>query len=201
MTILLTGFDPFGGEAINPAWEAVSRIPDHVNGHRIVKVQVPTEFESAASVVLEARDACGADAILCVGQAGGRSAISVERVAINLADGRIPDNAGYQPVDQPLFEDGPAAYFSTVPVKAMVAAIQHEGIPAVVSYTAGTYVCNALLYQLLRRLALRRCMPIPTGFIHIPYAPEQVVNKPSGTPSMAIDTVVQALMAALSVFG
>ena len=132
------------------------------------------------------------DVVICVGQAGGRTAITPEKVAINLMDGRIPDNAGYQPVDVPIRADGPAAYFATLPVKAMVQRMQDAGIPAAVSYTAGTYVCNSLMYTLLF-LIDRKFPSVRGGFIHVPYAMEQAVNKPLGTPSMDLRQISRGL--------
>ena len=147
--VLVTGFDPFEDEPINPSWEAVRRLPDKVEDAEIIKLQVPTVFGRVADVVRDAIVEHDPDVIVGVGQAGGRFAVSPERVAINVDDGRIPDNEGYQPIDTPIRPDGPTAYFSTLPVKAMVTAMRNAGIPAVVSNTAGTYVCNHLMYQVL----------------------------------------------------
>ena len=149
MKILITGFDPFGGETVNPAYEAVKLLPDTIAGAEIIKLEVPTRFHRAGAVLEDAMQRHKPDAVICVGQAGGRAAITPEKVAINLMDGRIPDNAGYQPVDVPIREDGETAYFTSLPVKAMVQRMRDAGIPAAVSYTAGTYVCNYLLYPLL----------------------------------------------------
>lgn len=149
MKILITGFDPFGGENVNPAYEAVKLLPDTIAGAEIIKLEVPTRFHRAGAVLEDAMQRHKPDTVICVGQAGGRAAITPEKVAINLMDGRIPDNAGYQPVDAPIREDGETAYFTSLPVKAMVQRMRDAGIPAAVSYTAGTYVCNYLLYTLL----------------------------------------------------
>ena len=138
MKVLITGFDPFGGEPINPAWEAVKRLPDNIDGVEIVKLQIPTVFKKSAKKLFENIDTVKPDVVICVGQAGGRYEFCVERVAINLDDGRIPDNEGYQPVDVKVFEDGENAYFSNLPIKAMVEEVKKAGIPAAVSNTAGT---------------------------------------------------------------
>ncbi len=196
MRILVTGFDPFGDEAVNPAWEAVRLLPDVIAGADIVKLQVPTVFEACFAAVEKAMDRYAPDAVLSVGQAGGRFDICVERVAVNLADGRIPDNAGFLAVDATIREGGQNAYFATVPVKAMVESIRSKGIPASVSYSAGTYVCNDLLYCLLYAAA-ERGSGVRAGFIHIPYMPAQAVGKPSGTPSMSVETSAAAIEAAI----
>lgn len=146
MKVLITGFDPFGGEKINPAWEAVKALPDNIDGIEVVKLQIPTVFKKSAKKLFENIDSVKPDVVICVGQAGGRYEFSVERVAINVDDGRIPDNDGYQPVDSPVFEDGENAYFSTLPIKAIVEEVKKVGIPSAVSNTAGTYVCNHIMY-------------------------------------------------------
>lgn len=192
MKILITGFDPFGGETANPAYEAVKLLPDTVAGAKIIKMEVPTQFFRAGEVLEAAMQKHKPDAVICIGQAGGRAAITPEKVGINLMDGRIPDNAGYQPVDVPIREDGERAYFSSLPVKAMVHRIQEAGIPAALSYTAGTYVCNYLLYTLLY-LIDKKYPSVRGGFIHVPYAMEQAVNKPLGTPSMDLRQIARGL--------
>lgn len=194
--IVVTGFDPFGGEKVNPAYEAVMRLPDEVAGVVVVKKELPTIFWQSAAVLERILKEEMPDAVLCVGQAGGRADISVERVAVNLMDARIADNAGFQPVDDPICAGGAAAYFATVPVKAMVEAIRTEGIPAHVSYSAGTFVCNFILYEALR-LAAGQFPGLRCGFIHVPYEPGQVVDKPAGTPSMPVRTITAALEAAV----
>ncbi len=196
MKIMITGFDPFGGEAVNPAFEAVKLLPDSISGAEIVKVEVPTIFGKAGEAVAAGVEKHHPDVVICVGQAGGRSAMTVEKVAINLRDARIADNGGRQPVDQPVQEDGPAAYFSSLPVKAMVAKIREAGIPAFVSYTAGTYVCNDIMYSLLY-LIDKQYPHMRGGFIHVPYASQQVVDKPNGTASMPVETIAKALECAV----
>lgn len=192
MKILITGFDPFGGESVNPAFEAVKLLPDTIAGAHIIKQEVPTQFLRAGTVLETTICEQLPDVVLCIGQAGGRAAITPEKVAINLMDGNIPDNAGYQPVDTPIREDGETAYFTTLPVKAMVQKMRAAGIPAALSYTAGTYVCNYLMYTLLY-LIDKKYPNMRGGFIHVPYAMEQAVNKPLGTPSMDLRQIAHGL--------
>ena len=196
MKILITGFEPFGGETVNPAYEAVKLLPDTIAGAEIIKLEVPTRFHRAGAVLEDAMKRHKPDTVICVGQAGGRAAITPEKVAINLMDGRIPDNAGYQPVDVSIREDGETAYFTSLPVKAMVQRMRDAGIPAAVSYTAGTYVCNYLLYTLLY-LIDKKYPNVRGGFIHVPYAMEQVINKPLGTPSMDLHQIARGLETAV----
>ena len=194
--LLITGFDPFGGESVNPAFEAVRLLPDEIVGFKLCKLETPTEFIRSGVILKEALRAERPDAVLCVGQAGGRTAITPERVAINLMDARIPDNAGYQPVDIPIVPDGQTAYFSTLPVKAIVEQIQSAGLPAAVSNTAGTYVCNSLLYTLLHTAALEY-PGLRGGFLHVPYAAEQLPGKPEGTFAMPLTDIARALTRAV----
>jgi len=196
MKILVTGFEPFGGEAVNPSWEAVRHLPDTVEGAEVVKLQIPTVFGRSAEVVREAMLAEDPDVVVCVGQAGGRFAVSPERVAINIDDGRIPDNDGNQPIDTPIRADGEPAYFSSLPVKAMVIAMKDAGVPAVVSNTAGTYVCNHIMYQVLY-LIDHEFPGKRGGFVHVPYTPSQVVDKP-GVPALGVSDMTRALAAGLS---
>lgn len=196
MKILVTGFDPFGGEKVNPAYEAVKRLPDNIGGAEIIKMEIPTVFSGSSEAVEEGISKYQPDVVLCVGQAGGRAGITVEKVGINLAEARIPDNHGEQPMDKPLREDGETAYFATVPVKAMVKNVRVHGIPCHISYTAGTYVCNCILYNVLY-LASKKYFGIRGGFIHVPYASEQAVDKPDGTPSMSLETIAKALKYAI----
>ncbi|HEM2815521.1 TPA: pyroglutamyl-peptidase I [Streptococcus suis] len=196
MKILVTGFDPFGGEAINPALETIKALPRTVAGAEIMIVEVPTVFDKAARVLEEKMAEFQPDVVLCIGQAGGRVDLTPERVAINQDDARIPDNEGQQPIDRTIRPDGPAAYFSTLPIKAMVEAIRSVGIPASVSNTAGTFVCNHLMYQALY-LTEKSFPNTKAGFLHIPYLPEQVLDKP-GVPSMSLEVIVQGIEAAIS---
>lgn len=195
MKILVTGFDPFGGEAINPAWEAVSRLPKEIEGAEIVTVQIPTVFGDSAKRLFEAVEEHQPDAVVCVGQAGGRFGITPERVAINVDDARIADNKGQQPLDTVIQADGAPAYFTTLPVKAMVEAVKKAGLPASLSNTAGTFVCNHIMYQNLYYLA-KHYPKTQGGFIHVPYVTEQVVDKP-GQASMALADIVKGLTACL----
>ena len=195
MKILVTGFDPFGGEKVNPALEAVKSLPSEIHGAEIHWVEIPTVFYKAADVLETAIIRYQPDAVLCIGQAGGRASLTPERVAINQDDARIPDNQGNQPIDTPIRLDGQAAYFSTLPIKAMVQAIKEEGLPATVSNTAGTFVCNHLMYQALY-LADKKFPHMRAGFMHIPYMTEQVLNKPN-TASMCLTDIVRGIEAAI----
>lgn len=195
MNILVTAFDPFGGESVNPAQQAVERLADTIGDAKINKLIIPTVFGKAAENVIAQMDLLRPDAVICVGQAGGRKAVTPERVAINVMDANIKDNIGQQPVDEPIVADGPAAYFSTLPVKAMVQAIRDAGLPGEVSNSAGTFVCNSLLYSVLHHAALH--MPETRAvFVHVPYIPEQVAGK-DGVASMPLDDIVRALSAAI----
>jgi len=195
--VLITGFEPFGGERLNPSWEVVKQLNDlELVGTRIVARQLPCVFGAALEALNAAIDEVQPLMVLAVGQAGGRTDITIERVAINVDDARIPDNQGQQPVDEPIVAGGPAAYFSTLPIKAMVSSMREAGIPASVSQTAGTYVCNHVMYGLLHRLSGQR--EVKGGFIHIPYLPEQAAVHP-GAPSMAASTVLFALELAVSI--
>ena len=194
MKLLLTAFDPFGGEHVNPALEAVRLVPDEIAGWEIAKLEVPTVFGASVDAVAQAIRQEKPDAVLCIGQAGGRCDLTPERVAINISDARIADNAGKQPVDEPIAKDGPAAYFATLPVKAMAAAIREAGLPASVSNTAGTFVCNHLMYGVLHLLA-REYPGVRGGFMHVPFAPEQVTNRPA--PSMSLRDIARGIEAAI----
>ena len=195
MKILVTGFDPFGGETVNPALEAVKSLPSEIHGAEVHWVAIPTVFYKAAEVLETAIVRYQPDAVLCIGQAGGRASLTPERVAINQDDARIPDNQGNQQIDTPICQDGQAAYFSTLPIKAMVQAIKEEGLPATVSNTAGTFVCNHLMYQALY-LADKKFPHMKSGFMHIPYMTEQVINKPN-TASMNLTDIVRGIEAAI----
>ena len=195
MKILVTGFDPFGGETVNPALESVKSLPSEIHGAEVHWVAIPTVFYKAAEVLETAIVRYQPDAVLCIGQAGGRASLTPERVAINQDDARIPDNQGNQPIDTPIRLDGQAAYFSTLPIKAMVQAIKEEGLPATVSNTAGTFVCNHLMYQSLY-LADKKFPHMRAGFMHIPYMTEQVINKPN-TASMNLTEIVRGIEAAI----
>lgn len=195
MKILVTGFDPFGGEAINPAIESVKRLPEEIAGAKIVKLEIPTVIHRSLAVIKEAIQKENPDMILSIGQAGGRNEISVERVGINVDDCRIPDNDGNQPIDQKIYADGPDAYFVNLPIKAMVKAMQTAGIPASVSNTAGTFICNHVTYG-VRYMIEKEFAGKRSGFIHIPYLPGQAATK-KAMPSMDLSTIVEGLTKAI----
>ena len=196
MRVLVTGFDPFGGEQVNPSYEAVRRLPDVIAGAEIIRLELPTVFSESEIRIENAIRNCRPDIILSVGQAGGRACLTPERVAINLADARIPDNAGAQPVDLVLQPDGETAYFSTLPVKKMVQQMRAHGIPAELSYTAGSFVCNAVMYHTLY-LTAKKYPGIRAGFIHVPFVPEQCAEKPQGTPCMELQRITEGLQYAI----
>ena len=193
--LLITGFDPFGGETVNPSWEAVCRLPDTIGGYRLTKLQIPTVFAAAADRVLAAARADKPDVILCIGQAGGRDAVTPERIAVNMASASIPDNAGNRPVEAPILPGGPDGIFATVPVAAMAGAIVNAGLPGNISNTAGTFVCNDTLYRLLAHFAGTGTR---VGFIHVPHLPTQAKT---GGPSMELDAIIAALTAAIGALG
>ena len=187
--LLITGFDPFGGATVNPAWQAVRLLPERIGDFEVHKLGIPTVFGKGAALTMEAAEAIRPHVILCIGQAGGRDAVTPERIAVNIRDARIADNEGNQPQGEFCVPDGPAAYFATVPVAEMAQAIRDAGIPGTVSNSAGAFVCNDTLYCLLHRYA---GTDTKVGFIHVPYAPEQ------GEPSMAVERTAKALEAAIS---
>ena len=189
--LLITGFDPFGGASVNPAREAVMALPDVVGDYALTKLEIPTVFGLAAETVLQAAEALCPDIILCVGQAGGRAAITPEVVAINLREASIPDNHGNQPRNIPVVENAPAAYFSTLPVRAMAESVKAAGIPCSLSYSAGVFVCNDLLYTLLHHYD---GTDTRVGFVHIPYLPEQAGE---GVASLPLEDAVRGLTAAI----
>ena len=197
MNILITGFDPFGGEAINPALEVVKLLPDEIDGHKIDKLEIPTVFHKSKEVVKEQLNQKEYDIVLAIGQAGGRFELTPERVGINIDDARIPDNEGNQPIDEVIQTTGAAAYFSNLPVKRMTEGIKSQGVPARLSNTAGTFVCNHILYQ-LGYLEATQFPNIKFGFIHVPCIPEQVTDKVE-KPSMSLETIAKGLKVALEV--
>ncbi|WP_449550462.1 pyroglutamyl-peptidase I [Lelliottia amnigena] len=195
--ILVTGFEPFGGETINPSWEVVKQLEGMIiDDCRVVTRQLPCVFGESLTVLNAAIDELNPAVVIAVGQAGGRVDITVERVGINVDDARIPDNRGQQPIDVAIVPDGPAAWFSSLPIKAIVAAMREKGIPASVSQTAGTFVCNHVMYGLLHKIGENAEMK--GGFIHIPYLPDQAAAH-AGAPSMAAQTVKDALEIAITV--
>lgn len=187
--LLITGFDPFNGNESNPSWQAAEELPDKVGNFELKKLQLPTVYGEAARNVIAEADIWQPDVILCLGLAGGRAAVTPERIGINLRSASIPDNAGRQYTDTPILPGGPAAYFSTLPVTAMAQAIREAGFPGAVSNTAGTYVCNDVLYTLLNRYDNTA---VKVGFIHVPYLPGQ------GEPSLPLSDLVKALLAAIT---
>lgn len=195
MIVLVTGFDPFGGEKLNPSIEAVRRLPDEICGAKIIKLEIPTSRKRAMLCVEKAILREDPDVILSVGQAGGRAAITVERIGINVDDFRIPDNDGDQPVDEPIDAVGPDAYLVNLPIKAMVERIKKKEIPAAVSNTAGTFVCNHVIYA-TRHLIETTYPGKRSGFVHIPYLPEQVVDK-GDLPCMELEMIIDGLTAAI----
>jgi pyroglutamyl-peptidase len=191
--ILLTGFDAFGGASLNPSWLAVQALHGRqIAGHRVVAAQLPTVFGESLRLLLAELKLHRPALVICVGQAGGRHALSLERVAVNVNDAPLADNAGAQPIDTPVVEGAPAAYFTSLPIKAMLAALQIEGVAAEVSQTAGTFVCNHVFFGLMHALATSRPLRhIRGGFVHVPYLPEQ------GAPCMALAEVVRGLRLAV----
>ena len=187
--LLITGFEPFGGENINPSWDAVRALPDEVGEYVLTKLSIPVVYGEAAERVIEAADELLPDAIISVGQAGGRATITPELVAINLRYAKTPDNKGNEPKDEAIINGGEAAHFSTIPARKIAEAIDLIGIPSQVSYSAGTYVCNDVLYTLLDKY---KDKSVKVGFIHVPYSTEQ--NK---EPSMKIEDIVKGLIVAI----
>ncbi|MBO8175296.1 MAG: pyroglutamyl-peptidase I [Thermococcus sp.] len=194
MKVLVTGFEPFGGEKVNPSWEAVKMLPDVIENTEIVKYQLPVSFKKVRELLPEIISKEKPEVIILTGQAGGRVNITVERVAINVMDSTKEDNDGYKPEDEPIFEDAPAAYFSTLPIKRIVKALRENKIPAMVSNTAGTYVCNTAMFTALHYVATND-LNAKVGFIHVPYIPEQVLEKNS--PSMSLEMIKRAIEIAI----
>lgn len=195
MKVLVTGFEPFGGEKINPSLEAVKMIPETIAGADIIKASIPVVFGKSIEKLDELIEKERPQVVICVGQAGGRFELSVERVAINIDDARIPDNAGNQPVDEKIFENGEAAYFATLPIKAMVEEMRAGNVPSAISNTAGTYVCNNIMYGLLY-LAHKKYPGLKGGFIHVPFIPEQVIDR-TNTPYMSLEQISRGLELAI----
>ena len=197
-TVLVTGFEPFGNDVLNPSWMAAQALHGRmVAGHRIVAARIPTVFDIAIAALREELLRHKPALVIATGQAGGRAAMSLERVAINVNDARIPDNAGSQPVDTPVVDDAPAAYFSTLPIKAMLAAMLEAGVAAEVSQTAGTFVCNHVFYALMHALTTQRGFKRTRGgFVHVPYVPEQVAGQ--SVPSMPLEEIVNGLRLAVA---
>ena len=191
--VLVTGFEPFGGDEVNPSWLAAHALHGkRIAGHLVVAAQLPTVFDRSLVVLRELLASNKPALVVCTGQAGGRAAVGLERVAINVNDARIADNAGAQPVDAPVIAGGPAAYFSSLPIKAMLAALESAGLRAEVSQTAGTFVCNHVFYGLMHELATQPALAgVRGGLVHVPWLPQQ------GQPSMALDDIVRGLEVAI----
>ena len=193
LSVLVTGFDPFGGSLVNPSWDAVHALHGReVAGHRIVGAELPTVFGASLRRLEALLEEHRPRLVVCTGQAGGRAALSLERVAINVNDARIADNAGAKPVDTPVVADGPAAYFTTLPIKAMLQALLDAGVRAEVSQTAGTFVCNHAFYGLMHLLAAPQWRGVRGGLVHVPWLPQQ------GQPSMRLEDVVRGLEVAIA---
>ncbi|MBL9191726.1 MAG: pyroglutamyl-peptidase I [Opitutaceae bacterium] len=192
--VLVTGFEPFGGETVNPSALIASSLDgEEVDGAWIVGRVLPCVFDEAASRLTAWVDECDPQVVLCLGQAGGRTGITVERVAINLDDARIPDNRGAQPVDRPIVRGAPVGYWSTLPIKAMVSDLREAGVPASVSQTAGTFVCNHVFYSLMHHLAARPAEGrIAAGFVHVPWLPEQAARQ-TDQPSLPLEVQLTAV--------
>ena len=191
MRVLITGFDKFGGESINPSNLCVNSLPDVIDNIEIKKITLPTVFKDSSRVLEENIDLFSPNIIICVGQAGGRSKITPERIAINIDDARIPDNIGNSPIDETIRKDGENAYFSTLPIKAIVDELNKNNIPSAISNTAGTFVCNHIMYEALY-LTSKKYTNIKAGFIHIPFIEEQVLDKPN-IPYMKKEDIIVAL--------
>ncbi len=199
MKILVTGFDPFGGEKINPAIETVKKLPDTILDAQIIKLEIPTVIGKSVAKIKELIEKENPEVVLSIGQAGNRADITIERIGINIDDCRIPDNEGNQPIDEPVVKDGPAAYFVTLPIKAMVEKIKAGKIPASISNTAGTFICNHVCYGVSHIAAKRTAegKPMKSGFIHIPFLPEQAIGKSATTPTMSLDIIVEGIKLAI----
>ena len=189
MKVLVTGFDPFGGDSSNASLEAVRRLPARIGALEIATAALPTSYRRSLPELEAAIARAGPQIVLCVGQAGDRTALCVERVAVNIRDARIPDNDGAQPTDAPVVAGGPAAYLATLPVRAAVAALRAEELPAQLSMSAGTFVCNHVFYALMH-LAATRWNAFRGGFLHVPCLPQQAAG---GVPGLALDDIVSGL--------
>lgn len=197
MKVLVTGFEPFGGEKINPSYEVIKSLPDLICEAEIYKTQIPTVFNKSVNVLIKKIEKVKPDIVIMIGQAGGRHNITVERIAINVNDARIEDNEKNKPEDEAIDEEGLPAYFCTLPIKKIVEEIKKVDIPAAISNTAGTFVCNNLVYGALNYIH-KNNLKIKAGFIHIPYLPQQVIDKPD-TPSMSLENMKKGILKAIEV--
>lgn len=190
--ILVTGFDPFGGEKVNPALEVIKLLPKKIGENEVRILEIPTVYKKSVEKIEKEIESYKPDYVLSIGQAGGRASISIERVAINIDDFRIKDNEGNQPIDENIFKDGENAYFSTLPIKSIQEELSKNNIPSSISNTAGTFVCNHVFYG-VRYLIEKKYKGIKSGFVHIPYIPEQVIGK-ANTPSMSLDNILKGII-------
>ncbi|GKX27759.1 pyrrolidone-carboxylate peptidase [Vallitalea longa] len=197
MKVLITGFDPFGEESINPSYELIRQMSDVICECEIIKKEIPTVFNKSIDILESIIEKEQPDIVICIGQAGGECAIRIERFALNLNEARIQDNEGKQPIDEPIKVDGKIGYFSTLPVKAILKGLKENNIPATLSYTAGTFVCNNLMYGLMY-LIDTKYPNIRGGFIHVPYLPEQVLDK-KNMPSMSLDMMIKSIELAIKI--
>jgi pyroglutamyl-peptidase len=201
MRILLTGFEPFGGSSVNPSIQVVRALAgERIDGIELSVAMLPVDRVSGPSTLITALDTYRPDRVVCLGQASGRAALSIERVAVNLLDFNIADNAGALVTDEPIVPGGPAAYFATLPVRQMLVAVRAAGVPAELSLSAGTFLCNQVLYTLLHHLAVNG-MSAPAGFIHVPALPEQAAAHHGLIPSMSLDTMIAGVHAAVRALG
>lgn len=196
MKIIVSAFEAFQEEKINPTEEVLKLLPNHLGAFEIIKIVLPVERTKCVELLYALLCETKADAVLCLGQAGGRKGISLERVAINLDDFRIPDNAGHQVIDEKIYAEGENAYFSTFPLKRMQKKLENEGVEAKISYTAGTFVCNHLFYSMLH-LCQKNHLTTKVGFFHVPYCPEQISGKSEHVPFMALEDLQKALLLVL----
>ncbi|MBV9863272.1 MAG: pyroglutamyl-peptidase I [Alphaproteobacteria bacterium] len=194
---LVTGFEPFGDDPRNPSVDAIRRLPRRLGTLDLAVRELPTVFDRSRDLLARAVADLAPDIVLCVGLAGGRAELSLERVAVNIDDAPIPDNAGFRPIDRAIVTGGPAAYFTTLPIKAAVAALRAAELPASISNSAGTYVCNHVFYELMHLVAIAE-HSLCAGFLHVPYLPSQVSRHP-GAPSMTLEEIVRGIQIVLSV--
>lgn len=192
MRILVTGFDPFGGETVNPSWLAVSQLGDEIGGATVIKRSLPVVYFKALEVLEGYIKELEPDVVLLTGQAGGADAMRIERVGVNICEAELPDNEGVKLIGEPIYKDGPVAYFSTFPYREMLAAVKATEIPVKFTYSAGAYLCNHVLYGALH-MAETKYHGMRAGFIHVPYMPEQLAGKPEGTPSLPLSDIARAL--------
>lgn len=191
--LLVTGFEPFGGSTVNPSEKVIRALDSDLSEkYKVYTCLLPVDRERGPKILLASVDSLRPDAVLCFGEAAGRSVISIERVAINLLDYRIPDNAGVQVVDEPVVPGGPAAYFASIPVREILTSLREAGIPSELSLSAGAFLCNQVFYRLLHHLSINS-LRIPAGFIHLPALPEQAAAKGLSTPSMSLETLLSAV--------